>query len=50
MYLAATTWTFSWGPPYDEALKTIAKLGFKGAELTIWSEEFLQNYYTVKDE
>ena len=46
MYLGATTWTFSWAPPYDDALKTIAKLGFKGAELTIWSEEFLQDYYT----
>ncbi|MBV7328434.1 sugar phosphate isomerase/epimerase [Chloroflexi bacterium TSY] len=46
MYLGATTWTFSWGPPYDEALKTVARLGFKGAELTIWSEEFLQEYYT----
>ena len=45
MYLCATTWTFSWAPPYDETLKTIAKLGFKGAELTIWSEEFLQDYY-----
>jgi len=48
MYLGATTWTFSWAPPYDEALKTIAKLGFRGAELTIWSEEFLQDYYTAE--
>lgn len=46
MYPSATTWTFSWAPPYDEALKTIARLGFKGAELTIWSEEFLRDYYT----
>ena len=46
MYLGATTWTFSWAPPYDEALKTIARLGFKGAELTIWGEDFLRDYYT----
>jgi sugar phosphate isomerase/epimerase len=46
VFLGATTWTFTWGPPYDDALKTIAKLGFKGAELTIWGEQFLQEYYT----
>jgi sugar phosphate isomerase/epimerase len=46
VYLGATTWTFTWGPPYDDALKTVARLGFKGAELTIWSEEFLRDYYT----
>jgi len=46
MYLGATTWTFSWAPPYDEALKSIAKLGLKGAELTIWSDDFLRDYYT----
>ena len=46
MYFGATTWTFSWAPPYDDAIKTIAKLGFKSVELTIWSEEFLNEYYT----
>ena len=43
MYLGATTWTFSWAPPYDEPIKRIAKLGgFKSVELTIWNEEFLK--------
>ena len=46
MYIGATTWTFSWAPPYDDAIRRIAKLGFKGVELTVWSEEFLNNYYT----
>ena len=27
MYISATTWTFSWAPPYDEPIKQIAKLG-----------------------
>lgn len=49
MYLGATTWTFSWAPPYDEPIKRIAKLGgFKSVELTIWNEEFLKDYYTSK--
>lgn len=46
MYLGATTWTFSWAPPYDEAIKTVARLGFRSAELTIWGEDFLRDYYT----
>jgi len=46
VYFGATAWTFSWGPPYDEALKTIARLGFKGVELPVWSEEFIEDYYT----
>lgn len=46
MFLGATTWTFTWGPPYDDALKSLARLGFRGAELTIWGEDFLRDYYT----
>ena len=47
MFLGATTWTFSWAPPYDEAIKKIAKIGgFKVVELTVWGEEFLSEYYT----
>ena len=48
MYLGATTWTFSWGPPYDDALKSIAAIGLHGAELTCWGEDFLRDYYTSK--
>ena len=46
MYLGATTWTFSWAPPYDEPLKAIAALGLHGAELTVWGDDFLRDYYT----
>lgn len=46
MYLGAASWTFSWGPPYDTAVKRIAALGFKSVELTIWGEDFLRDYYT----
>ncbi|MCC7163084.1 MAG: sugar phosphate isomerase/epimerase [Anaerolineae bacterium] len=46
MYLGAASWTFSWGPPYDTAIKRISALGFKSVELTIWGENFLNEYYT----
>ncbi|HEX4298447.1 MAG TPA: sugar phosphate isomerase/epimerase [Devosia sp.] len=48
MFLGATTWTFSWAPPYDEPLKAIAALGLHGAELTVWGDDFLRDYYTAE--
>ncbi len=48
MYLGATTWTFSWAPPYDKALESIAALGLHGAELTVWGEDFIRDYYTAE--
>lgn len=46
MFLGASSWVFDWAPPYDKAIQSIAKLGFKGVELTIWNNEFLRDYYT----
>lgn len=46
MYFGATTWPFSWGPPYEDAIKRIAKLGFKSTELTIWDLSYIDDYYT----
>jgi sugar phosphate isomerase/epimerase len=46
MFLGASSWVFSWAPPYEESIKTISRLGLKGVELTIWNEEFMNEYYT----
>lgn len=48
MFLGASSWVFSWAPPYHEAINSIADLGFKGVELTIWNNEFRKEYYTSK--
>ena len=45
MFLGGTTWVFRWTPPYEGAIDQIAMLGWKGVELTVWSEEAMQ-YYT----
>lgn len=48
MFLGASSWVFSWAPPYQDAIRSIARLGFKGVELTIWNNEFMKDYYTPK--
>ena len=45
MFLGGTTWVFRWTPPYEKAICQIADLGWKGVELTVWSEEAML-YYT----
>lgn len=49
MFLGASSWVFSWAPPYDESIKTISRLGLKGVELTVWTEEFMNEYYTEEN-
>jgi sugar phosphate isomerase/epimerase len=46
MYFGSTVWPFSWQPPYEDALRRIAALGFTGVELIAWSPEALEEYYT----
>lgn len=46
MKFGASVWPFSWQPPYDEALRRIAALGYKSAELIAWNREALDSYYT----
>ena len=46
MQFGASVWTFSWMPPYDDALVRIAQLGYKAAELIAWRRETLKEYYT----
>lgn len=48
MYLGATTWVFRWTPPYENAIDQIADLGWRGVELTVWSEEAMKYYTPAK--
>ena len=48
----ATVWTFSWVPPYEGAIRRVARTGCKAIELVGWDEETLKSYYTparIKD-
>lgn len=47
MQFGASVWPFTWQPPYDEALRRIAGLGFKAAELIAWNRDTLREYYTA---
>ena len=44
-FFGSTIWTFNWNPPFDAALRRLARTGCKGFELTAWSVDML-GYYT----
>ena len=46
MRVGASVWPFQWEPPYEEALRRIARLGFRAVELIAWDREALDTYYT----
>src|SRR4051812_1464521 len=46
MRLGAAVWPFQWQPPYEEAVRRIAGLGFRAVELIAWDREALASYYT----
>lgn len=46
MKLGAAVWPFRWQPPYEEAVRRIAGLGFRAVELIAWDSEALASYYT----
>lgn len=46
MYFGVPVWPVEWDPPYDEAIKKIAAMGFKGVELIGWNDKWLREYYT----
>ena len=46
MRLGAPVWPFQWHPPYEDAVRRIAALGFRDVELIAWSREALEEYYT----
>ncbi|HHV61450.1 MAG TPA: sugar phosphate isomerase/epimerase [Firmicutes bacterium] len=49
MKVGCTAWSFTekgYGAPYEDAIKIVGQMGFKGVELIVWSEEDMNNYYT----
>lgn len=46
MYLGAPVWPLQWNPPYDDTIKHLHELGFKGVELIGWNRQALDEYYT----
>ena len=46
MRFGASVWPFQWDPPYDAALRRIARLGFTAVELIAWDRQTLDTYYT----
>jgi sugar phosphate isomerase/epimerase len=46
MRLGAPVWPFQWNPPYGDAIRRIAALGFRSVELIAWNPQALEEYYT----
>jgi sugar phosphate isomerase/epimerase len=46
MKFGASCWPFQWEPPYEDAIRRIAGVGFKAIELIAWNRDYLDNYYT----
>lgn len=46
MKLGAPVWPFQWNPPYEDAIRRIAALGFRNVELIAWNSQALEQYYT----
>ena len=46
MQFGAAIWPFQWYPPYDDAIRRVARLGFRHVELIAWDRDALQTYYT----
>ncbi len=46
MKFGASSWPFQWEPPYEDAIRRIAGLGFRAIELIAWNPDFLINYWT----
>jgi sugar phosphate isomerase/epimerase len=46
MRFAAPVWPFQWNPPYEDAIRRMAGLGFRQVELIAWNREALSGYYT----
>lgn len=46
MKFGASSWPFQWDPPYEDAIRRVARLGFRAIELIGWNEEYLNGYYT----
>ncbi len=46
MQFGAAIWPFQWYPPYEDALRRVARLGFHHVELIAWDRDTLKTYYT----
>lgn len=46
MFLGVCIWTMMRNPPYEDTIREIADMGFKGVELIGWTEEAYREYYT----
>src|SRR5688572_28034037 len=46
MRLGAPVWPFQWNPPYEDAVRRIAALGYRDVELIAWNRAALEEYYT----
>lgn len=46
MRFGASIWPFQWNPPYDDAIRRLAKSGFRATELIAWNGDILRDYYT----
>ncbi len=46
MQFGAAIWPFQWYPPYEDAIRRIARLGFRRVELIAWDSDTLTTYYT----
>lgn len=46
MKFGAAIWPFQWNPPYEDAIRRVSRLGFRGVELIAWDRETLDTYYT----
>lgn len=46
MQFGAAIWPFQWQPPYEDAIRRVARLGFKQVELIAWNRAALDDYYT----
>ncbi|MFI5011512.1 MAG: sugar phosphate isomerase/epimerase family protein [Hyphomicrobiales bacterium] len=46
MKFGASSWPFQWDPPYEDAIRRIAGLGFKAIELIAWNLDSLKDNYT----
>ncbi len=47
MYLGICIWTMMRNPPYQDTVKKIGDIGFRGVELIAWSREAVSDYYTA---
>ena len=42
MHLGAPVWPFQWNPPYEDAIRRIAALGYQHVELIAWNRQASQ--------